>query len=85
MKKNSHQLCVDQYIINFQHHEIFHRIHAKIVKNMFVQNLWASKCKMTWKIYMLLLYKWYVFSTFNVLIWNTYDLHFKLTHAIIVM
>jgi hypothetical protein len=23
----------------------FNRIHAKIVKNMFVQNLWALKCE----------------------------------------
>jgi hypothetical protein len=36
-----------------------------------MQNSWASKCKNGTKIYLLLLYKWCVFSTCDVLMWST--------------
>jgi hypothetical protein len=39
---------------NTNHHKLpiswnFNKIHAKLVNNMFVQNLWALKCKIDMK------------------------------------
>jgi hypothetical protein len=43
-----------------------------------MQHSWASKSvKMAQKIYTLLIYEWYVSSTCDVLMWNTYNLHFN--------
>jgi hypothetical protein len=44
---------------------------------MSMQNSWASNYENGMKKNTLLLYKWCVFSTYDVLMWSTYDLHFN--------
>jgi hypothetical protein len=41
---------------------------------MSMKNLWATKCK---KGKEKIKYEWFVYTTYNVLMWNTYDLHFN--------
>jgi len=56
----------------------FNKNCAKIIKNMFVQNSWASKCKIGTKIYICYFYiNDASFPTCDVLMWNMYDLHFN--------
>jgi hypothetical protein len=42
-----------------------------------MQNPLASKSKTNMKIHTLLLYEWFVFSIYDVLMWNMYILHFN--------
>jgi hypothetical protein len=57
---------------------IFNQINVNIIKHYVHAKFVVSKCKNSTKsIYISLLYKWCIFSTCDVLMWSTYDLHFN--------